>query len=225
LRNALGAKKAFYYDCINDVQLNTEETTTFEARVKAQEDDIDRIRCIPGYHVRLGSLSGKHKKIRQKQVDVLLAVEAMHHAFQKNMSHAVLIAGDLDFKPIVDSLIQYGIYVTVRYDRSSASSHFFWAADSSQAISPIDYWCWSPSELMSRYRGQFPQHENYASHPPMQAGQIPVPGGLVQIYGTDQVGFSAVDISGQDRFGSANMIIRCPSRTTLEKYIREMYCP
>ena len=40
------------------------------------------------------------KKLRQKKVDVLLAVEALDHAFRGNMSRAYLIAGDLDFAPL-----------------------------------------------------------------------------------------------------------------------------
>jgi uncharacterized LabA/DUF88 family protein len=37
----------------------------------------------------------------------------MNHSFRRNMTKAVLIAGDQDFKPVVESLVQAGTWVTV----------------------------------------------------------------------------------------------------------------
>jgi uncharacterized LabA/DUF88 family protein len=51
--------------------------------------------------VRQGWLS-PGKKRQQKEVDVLLAVDMLTRSFYKNMTKAVLLAGDRDFKPVVE---------------------------------------------------------------------------------------------------------------------------
>jgi hypothetical protein len=79
--------------------------------------------------VRLGSLSGKGNRKRQKKVDVLLAVEALDHAFRKNMAQVCLITGDLDFSPLVESLVKLGTYVTVSYVASSGISSTLMSAN------------------------------------------------------------------------------------------------
>src|SRR5262249_42700878 len=100
----------FYYDCLDDEQRSGESEACFNNRVEAQERHFD---SIPG-HIRLGYLTGKstrRKPRRQKQVDVLLAVDMLKHAVRQNMYKAVLITGDLDFEPVVDTLVDLGIYV------------------------------------------------------------------------------------------------------------------
>ena len=105
IKSNTGARKVFYYDCLDDIPRKTESPEDFAARKEAQESFFDEMRSREGYHVRLGTLSGRENRRRQKQVDVLLAVDMLNHAVLKNMSQAFLIAGDLDFKPVVDSLV------------------------------------------------------------------------------------------------------------------------
>ncbi|MBI3669723.1 MAG: NYN domain-containing protein [Acidobacteria bacterium] len=125
LFSSAGAFKAFYYDCLDDCQKRDESTENFDRRVEQQTQFFESIQALPGYHVRLGSLSGAARKIRQKKVDVLLAVDVLTHAFQKNMTAACLIAGDLDFEPVVASLIHLGVYVRVMYDRKSIAPDLY----------------------------------------------------------------------------------------------------
>jgi uncharacterized LabA/DUF88 family protein len=119
IRGNIGVTRVFYYDCLHDVPKKGESDSDFKQRVIEQSRLFDEIQNIPGFHVRLGSLSGKPPRLRQKKVDVLLAVEALDHAFRRNMAHAYLIAGDLDFAPLVDTLVRNGTYVTVMYEKTS----------------------------------------------------------------------------------------------------------
>ena len=74
-------------------------------RIAAEESKYDQIQSVPGFHVRLGTVVGsKPRRLRQKEVDVQLAVDMLIHASRKNMSSATLITGDLDFRPVVRSL-------------------------------------------------------------------------------------------------------------------------
>jgi uncharacterized LabA/DUF88 family protein len=164
-----GASKAFYYDCLDDIRRDKEGEADFRKRVEGQESFFNAINALRGYHVRLGTLTGSYKKVRQKQVDVLLAVEMLTHAFHKNMTQATLIAGDLDFKPIVDNLIQHGTFVTVLYDPSSAARELYWAADAGKEITLLDLYSWSTDRF--RKRNPIPQ-EASPSQPPLGAQRI-----------------------------------------------------
>jgi len=101
--------RTFYYGCMDDVQKDGEDDDTFKARIETQDAYFDYIRSVYGVHRQLGTLAGRRrgkKERRQKEVDVLLAVGMLTHGFNKNMSRAVLLSGDLDFRPVVEALVR-----------------------------------------------------------------------------------------------------------------------
>jgi len=132
------ARKAFYYDAHD----GEEETEALFQRIQRER----------GYHVRLGVLQGAGKGLRQKEVDIRLAVDMLTHAVNGNMSSAYLLAGDRDFRPLVDALVGLGVNVTVLYDASSISQELLGAADDAIEL------CWhSWYQLSSKgFRKQFP---------------------------------------------------------------------
>jgi uncharacterized LabA/DUF88 family protein len=122
--------KAFYYDCLDDLPRPGEDESALKARITEQQERFYAIQSIPGFHVRFGTLTGSRpKRLRQKEVDVQLAVDMLTHAFYKNMQQATLIAGDLDFRPVVTSLIQLGTYVEVACKPEASAQNLLWAAD------------------------------------------------------------------------------------------------
>jgi|ERR1043165_1608161 uncharacterized LabA/DUF88 family protein len=123
------AAKVFYYDCLDD-SLHKDETPEQQAtRIEMQESAFRRINALQNTHVRLGSVSGTGKRRRQKEVDILIAVEMMNHAVRQNMDRAVLITGDRDFTPLVETLVQFGLTVEVAGDLRSTSDVLAAAAD------------------------------------------------------------------------------------------------
>jgi|GEM_PF-2017222 Uncharacterized conserved protein len=149
LKRNVSARKAFYYDCMDKLPRGGELPDVLARRIEAQEWLFNEIRSLDGYHVRLGTLSGSDKGKRQKEVDVLLAVDMLSHAFHRNMTRAVLVAGDLDFRPVVDSLIQFGTYVQVFYEPRSGAKELGWAADFGAKITLPTLYSWS-SELFRK---------------------------------------------------------------------------
>ncbi|NEN90679.1 MAG: NYN domain-containing protein [Okeania sp. SIO3H1] len=145
------AKKVFYYDCLDEIQDKDEKEEDFKTRVSQQKDDFNQIRSLEGYHVKLGSLVGSPNNKRQKEVDVLLTVDMMNHTIRNNMTNAVLIAGDRDFKPVVESLVSMGMYVIIVSEPLSTSSEFRYAADNYRPLSLEIYCQWSPQELRNKY--------------------------------------------------------------------------
>lgn len=145
-------RRVFYYDCLNDRQKVGESSADFEARVQKQQATFEAIQSLDGFHVRLGSLSGgRGKKLRQKKVDILLAVEVLDHAFRKNMDQICLIAGDLDFAPLVDSLIRLGTYVQIMYQPKSAARGLYSAADVGRPISLNEIYSWTTKEFQRQH--------------------------------------------------------------------------
>lgn len=146
------AKKVFYYDCLDKIKNKDEKDEDFETRKSKQEDDFNQIRSLEGYHVKLGSLVGTPNNKRQKEVDVLLTVDMMNHTIRNNMTNAVLIAGDRDFKPVVESLVSMGMYVKIASNPRSTSPELRYAADDYIPLLLFEnYYNWSSSELRNKY--------------------------------------------------------------------------
>lgn len=118
------AQRVFVYDCLDDLRRAGESESAYEGRIATQESFFDGIRSLNGVHVRLGSLRGTPKRFRQKEVDVLLATDMLTHGYDGNMRQAILIAGDLDFRPIVEALVRRGYSSRFGTRRSRARASF-----------------------------------------------------------------------------------------------------
>jgi uncharacterized LabA/DUF88 family protein len=156
------AQRVFYYDC-EPARKEGETEESFELRYQDARRIFNDVRRLDGFHLRLGQLTGKTKQ-RQKQVDVRLAVDMLNHAYRKNMESATLFAGDQDFAPIIDSLIQNGTYVRVAFERRSGSRTLYRLADMAVELTMNVIYFWSserfrrdhhlPTELQNQSRPQ-----------------------------------------------------------------------
>jgi uncharacterized LabA/DUF88 family protein len=220
---SLNAERVFYYDCLNDVRKDGESDANFSKRVEAQQEFFDRIQGIEGFHVRLGSISGARKKLRQKKVDVLLAVEALDHAFRGNMSRACLIAGDLDFAPLVDSLIRLGTYLQVIYSRRSAAKELYIAADIGRPITFNQVYNWSTQDFKKRHPIPLATANEQLLPEVARAGVVRsgnANGSPISLYmvENDYVLYSP-------KFDLYSLKVRFPDRDFLEKYFGIVYGP
>lgn len=150
IKEFFNAEKVFYFDCIDDVKNENETDDQFNARVNSQEEKLNRIREVEGCHIYLGSLrrAKKQKKRGQKEVDVMLAVQMMEHAFRGNMNRAVLLSGDLDFRPLVESLVRLGLFVQVVGNQNHISQELILSADSNKKLSIDDYLNFLPKNVL-----------------------------------------------------------------------------
>jgi uncharacterized LabA/DUF88 family protein len=139
LKQMSQASKVFYYDSVDEDAADATERRAF----------LDSLNSLDGFHIREGTLSRDKK--RQKQVDVALAVECLTHAFQKNVWHVTLLAGDLDFKPLVDALVHAGVHVHVMYEQRSAARRLYRAADVARPLNLRDFWGLSGDEFLKKY--------------------------------------------------------------------------
>ncbi len=168
----LGAQEAFqrvfYYDCLHDIPKVGESDEQLKLRIQEQRAAFDKIQSLHGFHVRLGSLSGSSRKMRQKEVDILLAVEMLDHAFRRNMTSAALIAGDLDFAPLLDSLVRLGTWVDVLYDPRSIAQGLLASADRGIPLTFHHYYNMCQPEF--RAGNALPQKQANATWQPVDQG-------------------------------------------------------
>ena len=151
-RNLVSINKLFYYDCLDNVPRNGENEDKLKARIAEQELYFENIKSIVGSHVRLGRLTGKsEKKKRQKEVDIRLTVDMLNHAFRRNFDHAILLSGDGDFKPVVEALVDMGVFVTVMGDLKHTSKDLKQAADAYFPLDFKDYYKFSVKSLQDSY--------------------------------------------------------------------------
>ncbi len=128
-----GPEKVLYFDC-RPPQRKSEHEGEYNQRVALADQTFRTLRALPGCHVILGET----KQQKQKGVDVHLAVQALMHVFRRNTRKLGLLAGDLDFKPLVDALVLEGAYVTLIYDPRTTARELIDAADAHRVLWPHD---------------------------------------------------------------------------------------
>jgi len=96
-----------------------------DEKFKEQEEFFSKIRIINGFDIRLGRLTstGNQGKgpLKQKGVDVRLAVDMISKAYQNDYDFAILLAGDDDFLDVVEEVKDAGKRVYGMYFRDHIS--------------------------------------------------------------------------------------------------------
>jgi uncharacterized LabA/DUF88 family protein len=157
LTSLFPAEKTFYYDC-RVIQKDNESEVGYQARKEKQDAYFNRIRELDNLHIKLGTLVKKigkravdKERAEQKGVDVLLAVDVLTHAARQNIDKVILISGNRDFKPLVESLVGMGLSVQLVSDPKTTAPEFAWVADSYRKLTFNDYYLWTSESLREKY--------------------------------------------------------------------------
>jgi uncharacterized LabA/DUF88 family protein len=134
-------EKVFYYDSLAPLAPN-ESQQDFEKRRAKAEERFNYLRTFPGWHVLNGDAKHRGKglgrsQVEQKEVDVMIAVDMLTHTYRKNTDQMGFIAGDLDFRPLLEALVREGMYVDLICEPRSASGELKHAAD---RWHDLDFW-------------------------------------------------------------------------------------
>jgi uncharacterized LabA/DUF88 family protein len=126
-----GYHKVFYYDCL-PAQKHNEAESDYQQRLALKTKLFNQLKELDKFHVYEGTarFRDRNKGQEQKQVDIMIAVDMLSHSFRRNMQEATLLTGDLDFKPLIDALVQDGMYVSLWYPKGKANYELIDAADS-----------------------------------------------------------------------------------------------
>lgn len=121
--------RAYYYDAIVDAS---------HPKFAEQNEYFEQIRAINSFEVRLGRLiqSGNQDEehLKQKGVDVLLAVDMVTMAYENHYEFALLLAGDNDFLDVVKVIKNKGKRVFGFYFRDHISKQLLNILDARIAI-------------------------------------------------------------------------------------------
>jgi uncharacterized LabA/DUF88 family protein len=142
--------KVFYYDC-PPTKRQQESDEEFLGRERLQEGLYRILRSLRGWHIYEGVVKRTGKRARQKEVDILIAVDMLTHAHRRNMNSVSFLAGDQDFRPLIDALVRDGMFTELIYDPASISSELADAADSRLQLTPYFMFEWLEDSFKKAY--------------------------------------------------------------------------
>ncbi len=155
-RLSQGFRKTFYYDCLpakktakageDQAPLDVEHDRATKAQVRL----FEHLQSIAGWHVVEGIAKPRRDRgVEQKEVDVLIAVDMLGHTHRRNMESAAFVAGDVDFRPLVEAIVRDGMYLTLYYEPRHASAELVKAADEREPISPRLFHDWLTAQFQA----------------------------------------------------------------------------
>ncbi len=102
------------------------------------------LRLANRIEVRLGKTmrTPKGEKDRQKQVDILLALDMFKLASSGKINLAILLSGDGDFVPVLQAVKEEGVLTKVIYSRESIDHELRLVADMHHEIGAADFRRW-----------------------------------------------------------------------------------
>lgn len=134
--------KTFYYDALPP-RKNDESDEEYENRKNQKINFFNHLRSINGYHVYEGVSRRRRRVVEQKEVDILIAVDMLTHSFRRNMHQVAFLTSDLDFRPLIESIVREGMYISLWYPQAKTNKELVYAADSRMplTIRNVFNWC------------------------------------------------------------------------------------
>ena len=100
--------RTYYYDCLPAlIEHNEKSKKLFQDKEKF----LEKINSLPRFEIKLGKLQRIGNTFRQKKIDVLMSLDIVDKCFEKQIQHAVLIAGDADFIPAIKKAKDHGAVI------------------------------------------------------------------------------------------------------------------
>lgn len=143
-----------YYDALPDDEAE---------RSPDLEDYWKAIEVLDDVHLGFGALKGLKRKVRQKGVDALIAVDMLVGAFSGLFDIAVLVAGDADFVPVVEEVKRRGVMVAVAASTASLADDLRRVADRFIDIPKGSQWL-EPMRVNGRTYEPWPKKLNGRGH-------------------------------------------------------------
>lgn len=158
-------QKVFYYDAV-PVQERGQRLDEWHAEIEPRLAELAQIQALDGFHVGTGDIRGR-KPGKQKRVDVMIAVDMLMHTVRANMQQCTLLAGDVDFQPLLEQLVREGMFVTL-WHPAQAAQDLIGAADSLRPLGVVQL---GPALRRAGGLPLLPEFQN-GVRPPMQT--VPV---------------------------------------------------
>jgi len=148
----VGYERIFFFDAYPSKKKN-ENKHEFDIRYDEKTQFFNKLNMIDNFHVRTGLTRREAGRgNRQKGVDILLAIEALRHAYSQNMDIASFMFSDLDFFPILESLTETRVKTEVFYDPRHSTIDLVGTADARKAISALTVKNWLHNHLEKEWQ-------------------------------------------------------------------------
>jgi len=108
--------RTYVYTCMPVVRKGNSEDIFRESKVQRF---LTKLKRLPRFEVKLGKLQFIGGIFKQKMIDVLMSLDIATMSYEKQIQHAIIIAGDSDFVPAIKKAKDYGIIVHLYYHPSS----------------------------------------------------------------------------------------------------------
>jgi uncharacterized LabA/DUF88 family protein len=112
----LNRLRTYFYYCLPINRKGNVED--IERMINAQKF-LENLKRLPRFEVKLGKLQLIGNQFRQKMIDILISLDITNMAFERQIEHVIIIAGDSDFVPAIKKAKNYGSIVHLYYHPSS----------------------------------------------------------------------------------------------------------
>ena len=141
------------------------------------------------------------------------------------MSRAVLVAGDLDFAPLVECLIRVGTHVTVMYERTSAAADLYRAADVGTEIDIGTVYGWSSQAFQQSQSLPKVQIGGGLLHPHFRVQRNGLVGGKAAVLYKTQVQPEDYVLRVEGFEQGAPLLVQSADLNAIERYMKLTYSP
>ncbi len=124
--------RTYYYNCMP--YQSCPPTDEERRRFAAMDKFVYTLKKLPRFEVKLGRLGCVGGEFVQKRVDIALAVDLVRLSSGRMISKAVIVTGDSDFVPAIESAKEAGVLVVLYYSQSSIHDELLSAVDESFVI-------------------------------------------------------------------------------------------
>jgi uncharacterized LabA/DUF88 family protein len=136
--------RCFYYDAYPERKDN-QSPEEYESALEAKRKKYFQISVHDGVHIREGvaRFDSVGRKLRQKGVDILFALDVYKAALNGGIAEAHLVASDFDFFPLLECLRETSVKSVLHCHKKRTSPELLTLADIVQPISPFTILAWA----------------------------------------------------------------------------------
>lgn len=114
---------------INHINYSEEQTNSDQKLYDYKERFYNKLKRFPRFEVRYGELQIIKGEFKQKGVDVLMSLDIVEKCFDRQIQHAIIIAGDSDFIPAIRKAKDYGTIVHLFCNKNKVNNRLLYEVD------------------------------------------------------------------------------------------------
>lgn len=159
--------RTYYYNVLQDPLLRPEGH-------REQQEFLDILRNTPYLEVRLGSTKLSQGVAVEKGIDVMLATDLLHFAWNDFYDVAVLVSGDSDFAYALQAVKNIGKHIEIAYFENGVSKDLLNLADNWHVLNRSFFsglWSGRPRAMHRRIR----ERPRPSVSPDIEQGSAPSP--------------------------------------------------